>query len=549
MKRYFYLLLFISLNSLGQNLYLKIKGASDNETKKIDSLGYRMQHLNAKSVLSEVALFSDRIIKLGYLQSKLEFEKLKNDSVFEYKVDLLQKTDFIHIYIGANERDLANAKQDSLIIKFEENESFLKNILKKLESKGFSMAKVTLENLSSDKNYISTKLKIVLDKKRELNDIIINGYEKFPAGHLKNLKRLYKNKIFNSQNLEQLQKDVGQFRFVKQIKYPEILFTRDSTKIYVYLDKAKNNTFDGFLGFTNNDKKKLIFSGYIDLVLHNILHSGEKLILNWRSNGQEQSTFTAAAEIPYVFKSPIGIKANLNIIKQDSTFQTTQTAVDFGYYLNYNTRLYLGYQSSESSDIKNKNTALISDFNNEFVTGTFEYLNFKNDSYLFPEKTNLNFKIGSGKRTSKTQNNSQFYGNIFLKHDFYLNAKNCITVKSENFYLRSDRYLSNELHRFGGINSIRGFNENSLQASLLTSLLTEYRYLVTSNLYVHTLVDYGYYEDKATNKSDKLYGLGFGFGLLTKNGLFNLVYANGNTNNQEVQLSNSIVHISLKATF
>ncbi|MBC7494967.1 MAG: hypothetical protein H7221_08165, partial [Flavobacterium sp.] len=46
-----------------------------------------------------------------------------------------------------------------------------------------------------------------------------------------------------------------------------------------------------------------------------------------------------------------------------------------------------------------------------------------------------------------------------------------------------------------------------------------------------------------------LLGVGFGVGLLTKNGLFNLVYANGNAQGQEFKLANSLVQISLKASF
>jgi len=79
--------------------------------------------------------------------------------------------------------------------------------------------------------------------------------------------------------------------------------------------------------------------------------------------------------------------------------------------------------------------------------------------------------------------------------------------------------------------------------------MTEYQYLIAPTFYINSIVDYAYFQDKSINKSGKLLGLGFGFGLLTKNGLFNLVYANGSNNDQAIQLSNSIVHISLKTTF
>ena len=537
------------MHTFGQNLYLSVRGSTDLETKKIDSIGYVLKHKDAKAVVDEALKFGLKLNKLGYLEAKVSLEKKVNDSVFGYEFEMGRRTKFLHLYIGKKIYDLELYRSDSLVIGFEEAENFLKNVLTKLEANGFSMAKVKLDNIVLKKEYMVADLKIVLDKKRALNDIVVLGYDKFPEGHLKNLRRMYRNKIFNRQNLAKVHQDVDQFRFVKQLKYPEILFTKDSTKIYVYVEKAKNNTFDGFLGFTNDDKKKLIFTGYIDLVLNNILNSGEKLTLNWRSNGKEQRTFNAGVEIPYIFKSPIGMKANLNIIKQDSTFQTTKTAVDLGYYFNYNTRLYLGYQSSESSDIKNLNNALISDFNNDFVTSNFEYVNYKNDSFLFPEKTFCSVKVGTGKRTSKFQENSQFFGSLTFKHDLYLNLKNSINLKSENFYLQSNDYILNELYRFGGINSIRGFNENSLQGNFYSSILTEYRYLISSNLYVHTIFDYGYYQDKTINKTDKLLGLGFGFGLLTKNGLFNLVYANGSSQGQEIKFSNSIIHISLKASF
>jgi len=130
-----------------------------------------------------------------------------------------------------------------------------------------------------------------------------------------------------------------------------------------------------------------------------------------------------------------------------------------------------------------------------------------------------------------------------------LNDKNSFNIKSQNFYLQSENYIINELYRFGGINSIRGFNENSLQGNLLTSILTEYRYVLTPSIYIHSIIDYGYYQDRTSDINDRVLGLGFGFGLLTKNGLLNLVYANGSTKDQTIKFSNSIIHISFKTTF
>ncbi|MEC4004494.1 hypothetical protein OX283_007485 [Flavobacterium sp. SUN052] len=549
-----FIFLFFFLNSFGQkNMYLKIVGENEKQTKIIDSIGYGKSFSNAKDVVDESKLFSEKLSKLGFLEQELLETKKENDSTFKYVYTIGAKTNFIHIYIGRNLEsenwNLYEAKNDTLKLPFSESEAFLNATLKKLEAKGFSMAKVKLVNIKKHNGYITADLNVTSDKKRQLNDIVFNGYDKFPIGHKNNLKRLYKKRVFNQDNLDKLYKDIAQYRFVKQTKYPEILFTKDSTKVFVYVEKAQANNFDGFIGFSNDENKKVVFTGYLDLTLNNILNSGEKLALYWKSNGQDQKIFNLGVEIPYAFKSPIGLKAQLNIFKQDSTFQNTQTAIDFGYYFNYNTRLYLGYQSAESSDIKNLNTATLSDYKNKFYTSNFEFVNYKNDDFLFPEKSNFNIKIGTGKRDSKFQKNAQFFGSVNLKHNIYLNNKNVINIKSQNFYLQSDEYIINELYRFGGINSIRGFNENSLQGNIFSSILTEYRYVLSPSIYVHSIIDYAYFQDKTTKLNGNLLGLGFGFGILTKNGLLNLVYANGSTKDQAIKLSNSIVHISLKATF
>jgi hypothetical protein len=550
---FLYFTLILSWNASSQEFYLKIIGENEKETKTIDSIGYNVKHQNAKSVVDENNFFYEKLTKKGYAESQLSENIKLNDSTFCFKYSIGKKIDFIHIYIdkGIQENviNIYAIKNDTISIAYEESEVFLNTILKKLESNGFSMAKVKLVNFQKKKNFINAELSILKENKRQLNDIVINGYDKFPIGHKKNITRLYRNKVFNQKNLDKLYNDFNKFRFVKQSKYPEILFTKDSTKVYVYLEKVKSNTFDGYIGFTNNENKKLIFSGYLDLVLNNILNSGEKFALYWKSDGQDQKTFNLGVEFPYIFKSPIGLKAELNIFKQDSTFQNTKTGIDLGYFFNYNTRLYLGYQSTESSDIQNINSSSLSDFNNSFLTTSFEYGDFMNDDFLFPEKTSFDLKIGTGKRDAKLISDNQFFGSLFIKHNIYLNQKNIVNIKSQNFYLQSDNYIVNELYRFGGINSIRGFNENSLQGNAFGSILTEYRYVLAQSIYIHSIIDYGFLQDKTSNNNQNLLGIGFGFGLLSKNGLFNIVYANGSNNNQAIKFSNSIVHISFKAVF
>ncbi len=548
------LLLLSYISASAQQLSLEIKGLNTIETQSIDSIGYQKKIQNAKLLLTEVNSFTQKLAKVGYINNQIISTTQPTDSTFSYQYSLGPKTSQILLYIGKNP-NLKNIlfpahSSDTLSIPLSNVESFLNNKLSELEIKGFSLATLRLINFQVVNNQLTADIDISTGKQRELNDIVISGYDKFPKGHLKNIKRLYRNKPFNQQTLNKLQTDFQKFRFVNQTKNPEILFSQDTTKVYLYLEKAKPNKFDGFIGFANDEEsQKLLFTGYLDLMLVNFVNTGEELSIYWKSDGKEQKTFNASVQLPYVFKTPFGVKAMLNIFKQDSTFQNTRTALDIGYFFNYNTRLYLGYQSTESSDIQNLNSFNLQDFKNSFVTTTLEFTDFNTSDILFPEKTRLNLKTGLGKRASKLTTNNQVFAEINAHHNLYLNDKNSFSVRSQNFYLQSEKYVINELHRFGGINSIRGFQENSLQGNMLTSLLTEYRYIPTPNLYVHTIIDYGYFRDDSATNSGSLLGLGFGLGLLTNNGMLNLVYANGSTKEQTIKLSNSIVHISFKTTF
>ena len=321
-----------------------------------------------------------------------------------------------------------------------------------------------------------------------------------------------------------------------------------------YLKKRKSINFDGFIGFTNRNNNKLVLNGYLDLTLENALKAGEQLALNWKSDRNNQKTFKASIDLPYLFQSPIGLKAQIYIFKQDSIFQNTKTAIDLGYFVSYDSRIYLEYQSTESSDIQNTNNSSIRDYDNSFLTTNFEYTKLDSENTTFPKKTCLSLTMGLGKRTTNQSTtsfgtNKQAFININAMHNFYFNEKNNININYQNYFLKSDSYIINELYRFGGINSIRGFAENSLQANFMTAILSEYSYIFSRELFVNSVLDYGYYQDDSRGFKGNLFGFGLGMGLQTKNGLIRLILANGITKNQEIKFSNTIVTLRYNVVF
>lgn len=541
-----------TLSVKGQNLYLEIAGSNRIETTIIDSVAYKKIHPDAKSLEGEAGTTLNLLLKRGYLSTEIKNFQKKNDSTYIYNFMVGTKVATFHIYTGdltIQDREMLNITKDTIVLPLTDVEEFMNAGVASLERKGYSLSSLQLTEYSQKGNALEAKLKLTTEKKRTLDGLVIQGYDKFPEGIKRNILKQYKGKTFNQQNLQRIYNDFNALPFVSQARYPEILFTKDSTKVYAYLEKLRANTFDGFIGFGNDEGSKIIFTGYLDLALNNVLNTGEKFNLYWKSDGKEQTTFNAGIELPYIFRSPVGIKAYLRIFKQDSTFQNTVTDINVGYYFNYNSKLYLGHQNTQSVDIQNLNNATLSDYTNSFWTLSYEYNKYSMDDFLFPERTSLLVKSGLGDRDTKTGSTKQYFGQISASHNFYLNNKNVVNLKNQTYYLSSNDYIINELFRFGGINSVRGFNENSLQANFVSAIMAEYRYVLAPTIYIHSITDYAHFQDKTSNTTENLLGLGFGFGILTKNGRFNIIYANGSAEGQQIKLSNSIVHLSFKATF
>lgn len=541
----------------GQNLYLTSIGSSEQETKTIDSIGYQTSFPDYKSLEDEVNTLKKQLTKIGYIESELINLKKQNDTTYVASFSLKNKYDYIIIeHNGVVDQgilkltDFLNAN-NQLVIPIEYVETTLQSINSEIANRGNPFSTLIVTDIKKiDSKTLTGSLAVSESKARTVDKLILKGYEKFPKSFI---TRYLKIKTGQTFSLEKIKEKTGAFNdliFANQIKDPEVLFTQDSTILYMYIEKARSNTFDGFLGFgTNEATNKIEFDGYLDLNLTNNLNYGESLKLLYKSDENDQQTFDLKLGAPYVFNSPVGVDLNLNIFKRDSSFVTVSQVAKLNYQISSRHVISAGISSVTSTDLLDLPTALITDYKSNQFFVNYTYTKRQNYDFLFPVNFIFDITTGFGNRSYDAlyERQSNFYINTFKI--FNLNDKNSIYGRLSSNYLVSNTYLENELPRFGGINSIRGFEENSLIANLYGVLNTEYRYKLNNSIYVHSVIDAAYFENKIVNQKGKLFGFGFGFGLLTKAGLFRFNYTSGKTENQKFRLSDSKIHLSLTTRF
>ena len=547
--------------SLSQEKILNISGTNIEDETIISKYKYENKHETLKQLIEEVSKFQQKLKTSGYINNNLKNLIKNNDSIYLAKIELKNKIENLIVKLDSNiikqyyfsKLNLKTNKDNTIIIPYSKIETELLRYNKIIASSGYPFSSLKLTDIiKTNQNTLTAKLIVsVDDKKRGLDKIIIKAYEKFPKSFLKRFLKITTNSTFNKEAINKKTKALKNLNFARQSKSPEILFSKDSTHLYLYLEKMSSNNFDGYIGFTTNENTdKLEFNGYLDLMLNNNLNYGETLHLNYKSDESDQKNFNLTTSLPYIFSSPIGLEASLQILKRDSTFINTKQKVNFYFQVNDANRVYAGITATESSNLlTNDNITNITDFNSNIYTLRHQYQTLQNEDKIFKTKTNLNLEIGVGSRNTSVKKTKQTNFNLTGNHIFNLNQTNSIYLKTIIQRLESDNYFENELYRFGGINTIRGFTENSLTANTVNILISEYRYRLSEGLFVNSVLDYANFENKLLNQHEKLFGFGFGFGVLTNSGLLRFIYANRKTENEKVKFSNSKIHLSLTANF
>ncbi|MFQ3349906.1 MAG: translocation and assembly module TamA [Candidatus Arcticimaribacter sp.] len=541
--------MFYTANS--QELELKIVPKDSLNNLVLKSIDYAQIHLTEKSLISEIDSVSFQLQKRGYLNNHLE-EFKQNDSIYTAHYIIGDKTDLLKVYYdtGIIPKDIIRSRvttinEEYFTTTIDQVSLILNEIVNYLESNGNTFVEVSLKNLITVEVGFEAKLSINNLKNRSIDNIVVKGYSKFPKSFIKHYLNLQKGTIFNSNKITQISDAINSLTFVSEIKPPEILFTKDSTSIYLYLQKNKSNVFDGLIGFSTNEKGKLEFNGHFDLALNNAFNGGESIAVKWKSNGEDQKLFSLKLETPFIFNSNITPEMSFDIYKQDTTFLNTKASIDLKYILNPQTIVAAKYQSENSNDLTTTNSqSSIREFKNNFYGVSFEK-NIFGTKRDYQNKFFFRLDAIWGNRTliSESLKTDQSKYELTTYYNWSLNQKNSIFIQNHSALFISDELFTNELFRIGGTNSIRGFNEQSIFTSSHTILNLEYRYHLYNSSYLFSITDFAYINNDLLNNDTQLYSFGIGYEYKLKNGVINLSYALGKEADIPIDINNSRFHI------
>ena len=544
--------------AVAQHLKLSIEAEQESEQKVLDQLSFNKDQLSLTTVQYELDSIFSKLETLGYLDAKLD-TLVHTDTLYTAHFKMGKKMTRIKIYYDhipsflLNKKDLNPISRETtpsyFEIPFSQIQTAMQYLADLFEKKGNSFVKVSLKKIKLVNEEATAHLTIEEKGQRTIDKVVIRGYENFPKNYITHDLHLKIGSTFNREKLELVSQAINNLSFVEEHKPPEVLFTKDSTLIYLFLKKKKSNQFDGIIGFASKEASSgLQFNGYLDLAINNIFNSGETIELYWKNNGNDSQRFYLQAELPYLFNLPLIPRANFQLYRQDTTYSNVTTDISLGYSLGLKGQLTGELRTESSNDLTNGNSTVVQSYSNLFYGLSYNYKKMTNDQ-LFPARFQFSINAMTGSRTSDDISTSQSRFLLQASYLYPINSKNYIYGQNQSGMLISDNYLSNELFRIGGVNNLRGVNEESIFASSYSIFNLEYRYKPNISSYFYTITDFSYSENKINDQITNVLSLGIGYAFITKAGVLNLNYAIGKFNDSSFNLENSKVHIKIVSNF
>ena len=430
---------------------------------------------------------------------------------------------------------------------------FIEKTLKAFANNGYPFAQIFFTEQEIIEQQIQVQMNISSGKFYRFSDIIVKGDSNISKSAVQNLIGIKINDVYSEEKLSSIDRILQQTNFINVLKKSELLFTENGVELYVYLENQKMSSLNGAVGLQPNPQsQKIGLTGDVQIKLLNVFKKAELIDVNWRSIEPQTQALQAKMNYPFLFKSPFGIDLKFNLYKRDSTFLDLKSFIGIQYSFKNNVQLK-GFYQINSSEILSKTPNPSSSFSYLAPIKLNSYglsLQYKRINYLpNPSKGfSLYIETSIGNRTIKKENTalekSYVYKSIFQYVSYIPITKRNIIKVGVNFEsYTSSTIFQNERYRFGGLNSLRGFNEEELFAStkLISSL--EYRFLLDKNSNAFIFYDQGIYEDNTlTYKIDNPFGVGSGISFGSKIGIFSISYALGKQLNNPLEFRNGKIH-------
>lgn len=442
------------------------------------------------------------------------------------------------------------------------------NVIEQAQDNGYPFAQIKLDSISIQGFNIEATLNyqpgpfIAFDSIRVDKSLGIK--ENWLAAYL----GVERGKPFDQSKVDKINTKLENLDFVKSINPPRLIFENEKAIVVLQLKKVPSNRIDGIIGFLPNEKVDggTLITGQFDMGLSNLFNSGKNLKVHWQSLKPRSQLLKLSYLHRNVLHSPLHFASSFYLLKEDTlfinrkgelAFHYNPSVHDISFFTRFESSRTIGEPlASESDNVE------VSDFNVNYYGINYAFSTIK--KLRVPQGFLAFAELAVGNKTIRNPSNfsPDVLNEIQLKSTQFTLTGSVERLQAIARYfglmfrvqggkLINDQLFKNDLFRLGGLQTIRGFNENFFFASDYLIGTTEMRLHYAADSYAFIFYDQSYlaYKVRQTQYQDNPLGLGVGLSMSTGRGQLNLVYALGKSKDQPLSLSLSKFHFGYVANF
>lgn len=524
---------------------------------------YQVKWIVADEYLPETE--RQRLEQYPTIQLNLALEKWITEAqkdlhwLAHYRIDSINDTLEVHLFKGP-QFVWENLELDSVsqgLIKRLRAEipknhptDWMVEILKFYENNGYPFASLAVTDFHLSKGLLSGKAELNPGPYIRIDSISLKGYDKVRASLLRFELGLRKGMPYSEKNIQALSRRVDRIPYLGFARPPQVLFSKEKNVVFLYMEKEKNNRFNGIAGLNSLQSGGVTVTGEVDVLLQNTLNKGERVEIQWRRPGVEMQMLDMDLSAPFPFDLPVGITGGLEFLRQDSSFVNVDFEAGLRFWVSKDARLQLLYEGRRSVILSEESFIEGSQgFSAQFVRLGLEVDN--TDHFFLPTKgIRFSGSIGTGTRAGENRVN-QWIGRSRMEYFQPIWGRLSAYSRTQAGWLQSETYLPNEVFRTGGIQSLRGVNEQSLFASAFFIQSTELRFALDRFSYIQLLGDVGFLENQSTfsNGQQNRYAIGAGMSFQTEVGVLQLIYAVGKQGDTRFDFQSATLHVGYISRF
>jgi outer membrane protein assembly factor BamA len=366
---------------------------------------------------------------------------------------------------------------------------------------------------------------------------------------LSNLLQIKPGNLFREEQLLQLQTQLlGQMPF-KLLRAPEWALRDGYADVYLFLERVKMSSATGIVGLQQDPlSQKAALVGELNVQLQNTWQKNEKFNLHWRSIAPQTQQLKTSLSWPYIGGTSYGVQAGCALYKRDTSFLELKGNMGISYLFprNWKALAQLDYWKSQTIAEVASNT--LSNFN------TISYglgLERQMLDFLPNPRKGQQFRVVYLVGNKQSQKEDLTWRlELSQRYYFPIAKRHVLSLAQEFNHIQAAQIYSNELYRFGGLERMRGFNEDAFFASSVLFSGFEYRFLLDQFAHFLVFTDWAWLDNKVLNhQQTTVYAVGIGLVLGSDNGQFRLNYGLGAELGQALQFNAGKLHVGYISYF